>query len=127
MPEQDALVAMARAHVLLAGTSAVSRLAAVYGHELIYDRPDQISYSVIMVCFTFHPFIRLFILLTCLGGRARCQVLSRGVVLAPGGVPMRPLKGLRAVISVYDHRFWDRSESADSEFWEGRSDIVSFR
>jgi hypothetical protein len=36
----------------------------------------------------------------------------------------RPLEGLRAVILAYDGRFWDRSEEADLEFWEGRSDIV---
>ena len=80
VPEQDALVAMAAAHVLIAGTSAHSRLAAV---------------------------------------------LSRGVVIAPGGVPMRPLDGLRAVIVVYDGRFWDRSPNADLEFWEGRSDVLN--
>jgi len=32
----------------------------------------------------------------------------QGVVLAPGGVPLKPLDGLRAVITVYDGRFWDR-------------------
>mmetsp|Transcript_10374 Transcript_10374/g.12587 ORF Transcript_10374/g.12587 Transcript_10374/m.12587 type:complete len:438 (+) Transcript_10374:91-1404(+) len=51
-------------------------------------------------------------------------VLSRGVVLAPSGIPTRPLDGLRAVILAYDHRFWDRSEEADLEFWEGRSDLL---
>jgi hypothetical protein len=46
------------------------------------------------------------------------------VVVAPGGLPLRPLAGLRAVILAYDGRFWDRSPNADVEFWEGRSDLV---
>jgi len=37
---------------------------------------------------------------------------------------LRPLTGLRAVITAYDGRFWDRSPNADLEFWEGRSDLV---
>lgn len=31
---------------------------------------------------------------------------------------------MRAVITAYDGRFWDRSPNADLEFWEGRSDLV---
>lgn len=72
--EEDALVIMARSHVLLAGGGAFSRLAAV---------------------------------------------LSKGVVLAPGSVPRRPLHELRAVVVVFDPRFWDRSGAADVNFWEG--------
>ena len=52
-------------------------------------------------------------------------VLSRGVVLAPGSVPLRPLRELRAVVVVHDFRFWDRSSAADLDFWEGRSDVLT--
>lgn len=64
VPAQAALVTLSKAHVLLAGTSAFSRIAAV---------------------------------------------LSRGVVIAPSGMPTRPLADLRAVLTIYDRRFWDRS------------------
>lgn len=66
------------------------------------------------------------VLLAGAGSYSRlAAVLSRGVVLAPGGVPERPLEGLRAVIVVYDGRFWDRSPNADRDFWEGRSDMTA--
>uniref|UniRef100_A0A7S2RQI6 Uncharacterized protein n=1 Tax=Rhizochromulina marina TaxID=1034831 RepID=A0A7S2RQI6_9STRA len=71
--EVAALLALASAHVLIAGTSPLSRLAAV---------------------------------------------LSRGVVIAPRGVLQQPLDDLRAVVTAYDHRFWDRSGVADHDFWQ---------